>query len=232
MTISEIYTLIYTYTDTNSANLFGGDATKARLMVNNAYNRVASLLLKNDKRWKWDDNNQTDLPIATTNLVSGQNDYQLSTSHLKVVRVECADQSGNFRLLDKYDVEDENVAITYLETLSGIPNRYRLLGQSIILDPTPNYNYTAGLKVFFQRGPALFTSSEISTGIKEPGFSSLYHELIPLWVAYNYFVIKDQNKANAIMADITRKEKALIEDVISRDKQDKSIITKKRITFR
>ena len=36
--------------------------------MNNALNSVANLIMMSDGRWQWDDNNNTDFPVATTSL--------------------------------------------------------------------------------------------------------------------------------------------------------------------
>ena len=50
---------------------------KITAYVNNAYNKIAIAILQSDKRWKWDDFNNTDFPRGAATLVSGQRDYTL-----------------------------------------------------------------------------------------------------------------------------------------------------------
>lgn len=207
MTISDIVNDIYRRTKTNSSSFAAADML---IMINSAYNRVASLILRYDSRWQWDDTNQTDLPIATTALVSGQQDYSLATTHLTIDRVEIKDPSGNGHALKQIDQQllkrDRSVALTEYQVTSGIPNEYDLVGNSVFLYPAPNYSQAASLKLYFTRGPAEFTSAEVTTGTKTPGFNSLYHELIPLWVSYNYAVENGLNSAPGFLAEIQRKE--------------------------
>jgi hypothetical protein len=54
-----------------------------------------------------------------------------------------------------------------------------------------------------------FTSADTT---KEPGFNSLYHDLVPLWVSYNYAIANGQPTANQYFAEIQRKEDALQKD--------------------
>lgn len=230
MTLAQIQSKIYFLTKTNSTSL--PNATML-ILINNAYEREASLIMSCDRRWQWDDSNQTDFPIATTDLVSGQADYSLSVSHLKIRRVECSANStaSNWNVLDVYDEEDEKESITQQSTLSGVPYRYNELGSSIIVDPKPNFNCTAGLKLYFQRAPILFTSSDLSTGTALPGFNSLYHDLIALWASFDYAIANGLSNANQIFAEIDRKEKALKSDYIGRNKDDVSVMRMKKITY-
>lgn len=189
--------------------------------INAAYNRVISLVIKADGRWQWDDSNQTDLPVATTALVSGQRDYTLSTSHLKILRVRLKDTSGNWKVLPPVDSEDENYSELMESPTTGIPSVHDKSGASILLGVTPNFSQLASLELTFQRGPAEFTSGEVATGTKQPGFNSLYHVLIPLWVTYNYWLVNDQNLCSGFMKEIMAKEDALKNDYSLRGKDDK-----------
>lgn len=220
MTLSQIQSKIYFLTKTNVTSL--PNATML-ILINNAYERVASLIMQADSRWIWDDNNNTDFPIATTSLVSGQQDYALAVSHIKIQRVECAVDSSasNWIVLEHYNQEDEESALSSLAAVSGTPFRYDQIGASILLDPKPNFNCTNGLKLYFQRGPTVFTSGDLSTGTAVPGFNSLYHDLISLWCSYDYAVANGLKNANQIFIEIDRKEKALGLDYAMRLKDSK-----------
>lgn len=236
MTITDIINSIYIKTKTNSVSYPAADMLIA---INNAYERTASLIMRADQRWQWDDNNNTDFNIARTNIISGQADYTLATSHLKITRIECAvDSTGlNFQLLTPYDQADETDSLIRLGSLSGVPYRYDELGSSVILDPKPNFNCrlveegVAGLILYFQRGPSLFTSGDVSTGTKSPGFNSLYHYLIPLWVSYNFALDNTQPTANGYLTEIMRGEQVLTDDYVGRNNNDHKIITTKKINF-
>ena len=219
MTISDIVNKIYFLTKTNSTSYPASDMLIA---INNAYERVASLIIGVDGRWQWDDTNNTDLPIATTALVSGQQDYSLAVEHLEILGVELKDQNGNWIGLTPIDQNDIkfNPSITDFMEGGGIPQYYDKLGVSIFLYPVPNYSQSASLKIRYQRPPALFTSAEVTTGTKKPGFNSLYHDLIPYWVAYDYAIANGLNSANKFLEEINRKEDALRGDYQLRGKDE------------
>lgn len=52
-------------------------------------------------------------------------------------------------------------------------------------------------------------SSALSTGTAVPWFDQNYHELIPLWITYDYFVDSGLEGANGILETIRVKEKGL-----------------------
>lgn len=205
MIYTDIKTLVYTLTKTNSTSF--PNATLV-ILANNAMERVNSLLLRADNRWQIDDTNQTDLPIATTTITSGQKDYSLATTHISIDRVELLPTSGGtwtlLNPIDQHDVKYEALA-NYLPT-SGTPIEYDKLGSSVFLYPTPNYTLASALKIYFTRPPVAFVAGDTSA---QPGFNPLFHKLIPLWVAYDYAMANGLKNANQIMVEIVRMEDEL-----------------------
>ena len=192
------------------------------LAINNAYERVVSLILQADGRWEWDDSNNTDFPIATTTLTTDQQDYSLAVTHLNITRVQIKDTAGNWTQLTPLNQSDlKGEALDEFMKSASIPVYYDKIGSSVVLYPKPNYTQTASLKIYFQRGPAVFTSAEVTTGTKVPGFSSLYHELIPLHAAHDYAIAKGLANVNQLAAQIQQREEALQSDyeLRSRDEQ-------------
>lgn len=218
MTFSNIISKVYFLTKTNVTSFSTADLTAS---ANTALERVTSLIIKTDGRWQFDDTNQTDLPIATTALVANQQDYALATTHLEITRVEIKDQSGNWYLLKPIDQNDIKTSLTDFLKTASTPTYYDKLGNSIFLYPTPNYAQTASLKVYFTRAPSLFTVSDTT---KEPGFQSIYHDLIPLWISYDYALANGLPNANQLMVEIARKEEELISGYSRRSKDEQKII--------
>lgn len=67
----------------------------------------------------------------------------------------------------------------------------------------------------------MFTAGDLTTGTILPGFNSLYHDLIALWVAYEYALANGLKNINAIFAEIDRKETALKKDYALRNRDYK-----------
>jgi hypothetical protein len=215
MTINDIRTKTYFLTSTNSTSF--PDATLI-VEANNALDRVTSLIMQSDGRWQWDDENQTDLPLATTALVASQQDYTLAVSHLQITRVEVKDKTSNWhklRPIDETDIYDQSLT-DYLKA-PGLPMFYDKIGQSFFLYPAPDYSQAASLKIWFKRGPSYFATSDTT---KTPGFNSLYHDLIPLWIAYNFAIANGKSNGNALLSEIQAKEDALKDDYSMRDKDN------------
>lgn len=189
--------------------------------VNNWYNRVVSLIMRADSRWEWDDDNYETLPVATTNLVSGQADYNIASStFLNLIRLEMKDQSGNAIFLNPISYEDKKgVAMTEWQKTNGTPHSYDKVGNSFILYPTPNYSYTAGLKAYFQRVPSYFESDDTT---KTPGFNPLFHRLLSVGPAYDYCLSNGlTTKLTLLSNEITKLETSLIEAYSQRIKDEK-----------
>ena len=227
MTFSNIISKVNFLTKTNVTSFPLADLT---ILANNAMERVVSLIIRADNRWQWDDTTQptTDagdgtggLPIATTALVANQQDYTFATTHLEISRVEIKDTSGNWKLLQPIDQHDIKTSLTDFMKTASQPVYYDKIGASIILYPKPDYSQSASLKVWFTRPPIYFVSSDTT---KAPGFNILYHDLIPLWVSYDYAVANGLPNANQLMIEITRKEEELLNGYNDRSKDEQKII--------
>lgn len=202
MNLTALQSKVYLLTKTNSTSFESSDLNQA---LNNALERIVQLINIADQRWEWDDTNQTDLPNATTDLVSGQQDYSLSTSFLSIDRVEVKDSAGNWWLLRPVDQHDVRyVALANYYPNQGRPIEYDKLANTIFLYPTPNYAGTASLKLYFTRAPvALVNGSDI------PGINSLFHDLLAYQVAYEYAIANGLDSANGFFTIIEQKEQSL-----------------------
>lgn len=243
MTYDDIRDLIYLKTKTNISSLPNANLN---LYTQPAEDHIASLIMHSDVRWEYDDANRADLPIATTTVTSGQQDYSLPTSHLRVFRAEIKDSNGVWRKLqplDKFDEPDE--ALSYrTANESGVPDQYDLVGNSVFLYPVPNYTQAASLKIYFQRGALKYdytansnagqftdgTGSGATTDT--PGFSELYHSLIADWAAYNYAVDNGLKTTNGFLNEIQRKEKDVSSFYGRRNSDDRNSITMKKVHHR
>lgn len=165
--------------------------------ANTALDNVVTLILGSDSRWQFDSTNATDLPIGTTALISGQQDYTFDEEYLVIKSIECSDSLGKWHKLLPIDNYDEDVALSEFETTDGIPKYYDKMGESILLYPAPNYSIAptdspvGGLRAYFQRKIDYFSTTDTT---KEPGFAKHLHKYIPLYCAYIYACAKELPK--------------------------------------
>lgn len=152
--------------------------------------------------WEYDDSNHTDLPIATANLVDGQQDYSLPTTLLKLFRVEVKDAAGNFYKLKPKDQSDISIALTEYEKTAGLPKYYDLIGQSLFLYPKPSSSSVttaSGLKIYLARDVDEFTTTDTT---QEPGIAEPFHRILSLGAAYDFAVAKGMSQATAWRQEI------------------------------
>jgi len=201
-----------------NANSVSYPITEVTRACNLGLDKVSSIILKSDNRWQFDDINQTSLPIATTNLISGQQDYSFDSSFLEIVKVLVADPNGNFHEIYNIDIHDQGVS-SYVQNQTGNtgqPYRYNIIGNSMFLDVVPNYSYTAGIKVYFKRKSSYFTTTDTT---KEPGFAGQFHKYISLFAQYEYAQAKGLNKTETLERDMIKMEKD-IQDFYSKRLKD------------
>lgn len=142
--------------------------------------------------WNFDDKNLTTLPIATTDLVDEQQDYELPTTIFNLDRVEVKDSEGNFKRLipfDKSQIKGTQAMDEFLET-PGMPVYYDIEGNSIMLYPKPSASdvtVSGGLQIYIGRDVDPFLSTDTT---KEPGFSEYFHRIISIGMALDYAVSK------------------------------------------
>ena len=172
--------------------------------------KVFSWILQADKRWNFDDNNQSDLPIGTIALVADQRDYGLTAATvLNILKIVCKDSAGNYKELTPMTLDDPAARdILELRNSSGTPRRYVKNGNAIFLDPAPSYASATGLRVFFQRNTVPFTTAD-TTAV--PGFAKPFHDILPMGSAYDYLMVKDTNRAKTLYEVVQTNDGRIVE---------------------
>lgn len=137
-------------------------------------------LYKADPNHKWDDSNNSDLPIATTDLVANQDHYPLLDSALVLHRVRIKDSNGEYVTLDpvnRRELTDDELEAT------GSPEKYYKVGGAIFPVPIPDYGATDGVELEFQRGSNHFATTDTS---RTPGFNPQFHQFLSINAALRY----------------------------------------------
>jgi hypothetical protein len=164
--------------------------------ANLAFDDFLSIAFGPDGTWQFDDSNHNDYPFITTNLVSGQRDYTFTTDGssniiLDIFRVMAKPSStGYYQDLTPVDQNtpnalnsDDTISFIDGQNTTGIPTRYDKIANGIMLDLIPNYNATAGLRLFINREPSYFVYTDTT---KKPGVPGNLHAWFYLKPAYNY----------------------------------------------
>lgn len=198
--------------------------------ANSWLRRLVFLIWKSSAQWEWDDSNQTDLPIATTDLVADQQDYSLPSTAIDVQRVEVLDDDGNYQPLVQFDKSQvSDIALTEYYETAGLPIFYDIIGSSLFLYPKPSstdVTTTDGLKLYLARDIDAFTTTDTS---QEPGIQPWFHPYISYGGAKDYAISKnlDANKVSLIDTEIVRYEVAIKEHAVKRNKDFKTRIRPK-----
>lgn len=214
-------------TNTTSYSL----AKKAR-DVNTALDKVWSIIFNSGGggTWQFDDITHTKYPIITTNLVSGQRDYSFTTDEqsnyiLDIYKVMVKNSStGIYVELDPVDQQGESANSTMNDgqNLTGIPTQYDKTANGIFLDLIPSYSATNGLKIWINREPLYFTSSDTT---KKAGFAGIFHEYLALRPAYNYAQRHGLDNADKLKREMLEMELAIEKYYGNRIRDEKRILT-------
>jgi hypothetical protein len=168
--------------------------------INKWYQKVVTMIFASQDRWNWDDSNQTNYPVATTNLVAGQQDYPIPIS-LNLVTIQRVDVLLDGVTLnrgipiDRQSIRGQDISANF----SVNSPTYELKANSIWLRPTPLLNVTAGLILNFTRGPLEFTSSDTT---KQPGIDVAFHAMISTGASYDFAKIKNLPQASALLGEL------------------------------
>lgn len=180
-------------------------ATKTR-DINQALATFLMLGQRYSRLRKIDDTNHSTKPEHTINLVSGTREYTFtvdgaSNEILAVDRVEITDANGNTKRLTQLNralITEEGLS-EYRET-TGEPEEYDIVGKTITLYPAPNYNATAGLKLFNDRAGSYFVATGNDT--KVAGIPRVFHEFLVLRPAYYYCASKGLPQAKFLQIEL------------------------------
>jgi len=155
--------------------------------ANNRYREADTLIWQNTGTWEFDDSNLSGLPVATRDLVAGQQDYNIPSTARKIDRAAVLDSDGNYQQIypiDKSQVQGEDMSQFYEE--DGLPRYYDMVGRQMLLHPKPSADdvtTSEGLKLYYVRDISEFAITDTAT---EPGFDNHFHRLISLGSAYDY----------------------------------------------
>lgn len=209
-----------------------GDATKLAQFtadVNTTHDRALATIFQVGGTWQFDDSNQTDYPIITTDLVSGQRDYPFSVDAnsnliLDVYKVFVKDPSGIFSEIYPVDVQEIGATDSFTDgiNIGGTPNQYDKFANGLFLNPLPNYNSTGGLKMYVNREGSYFTVSDTT---KKPGIAGLFHEYYVYRPCWQYATNKSLPSAAGFEREMLRLEDAIKDYYKAREKDVKKHMT-------
>lgn len=170
--------------------------------INEWYQKVVTMIFISQDNWNWDDSNATDYPIASTNLVANQQDYPIPVNlgMLKVLRVDITFDGTTWVRCNPIDVQSIVQAADSTTTANDFSTQspcYDIKSNAFFLYPVPTRNVTAGLKVWFLRGPLEFVYTDTT---KQPGIDPAFHSMLSVGAASDYALIKNLPTAPGLAA--------------------------------
>lgn len=160
--------------------------------ANNYINRASHILLTYSDNKNWDDPNFSTLPQGTYDIISGDRQITMSKDEegkeilaIRRVLVKSKDQAGTWNEVVPMDLTSNNYVLN--DEVQGVPQSYDWVGQTLIWNITPNYDKTAGVKVFYQRANDYVTEADTN---KEIGLPEPYQDYVVYGVAYDYAMRK------------------------------------------
>lgn len=190
--------------------------------ANFGLSRVTSKIMQFDRTWKHVSSNATTIPLATTDLVAGLDNYSFASTHLKILRVRIKGPDGKFftlKAIDRRKVSDD------LLNATGTPENYDKIGYSLMPLPIPNYSAAAGIEIEYQPGADYF---DVTDEEKEPGFNPDFHRLVSLYAARDYCSLHNPSRLAIIDTEIQRMEADLKQFFESRDIDDEPAFQAKK----
>jgi hypothetical protein len=208
--------------------------------INSAFEKIMPMLLSYSDYIRWDDVNHGDRPIGKLNLVSGQNDYTVTSDenaldilNITNVRILTSATETKYTELKRLTLDDTDVTeiMSPSQGITGVPSGFIENGNTIFLNIPPNYNATNGLQLFFSREQSYFVSTDTT---KEAGIPKPFHELLALYASLDWIMVNrtdDGNLISLLRNEITIREKGL-RNHINLQNPTKLRMTMKGINFK
>lgn len=131
-------------------------SNKARIArLNAAIDRYWSVATETANEGTIDDTGRTGLPVETQSLVSGTNNYKISSftnEVLQLLKVSVLDDDAEEHDLVREEFSDlDDFTQLYTTSTTGTPTNWTKMGDYIYLRPCPDYSETNGLRAYVNR---------------------------------------------------------------------------------
>jgi len=162
--------------------------------TNNSWDEAVAIMFRADPNYKWDDTTNSDLPIATLDLIANQDHYSLLESALVINRVRMFDSQGDFKTLipvNEVELSDDELKAV------GEPTRYYKLSGVVFPVSIPNYGGVGGVELRFQRGANHFSTTDTTAA---PGFNPMFHQYLAVGAALVYAIANGMTKKIQVLS--------------------------------
>jgi len=202
--------------------------------INIAKVELLRLIFRSSGKWQFDDSNQTDYPIITTNLVANQRDYSFTTDEngnliLDIYKVMIKDAvSGLYSEIYPVDQQsDEDMQSFYSgQNATGTPTRYDKTANGIFLDCIPADNVVGGLKLFINREGTYYVYTDTT---KTTGVDGLCDEFLGLQPSYRYAMRNGLSNKEEFKRDLEELKKEIAKRYRDRGRDESPMITSETV---
>lgn len=168
--------------------------------------RVGTWMYQAAPGWKWQDSNDSGVTIAEADLVDNQRTYSIPTTALAVSGISILDSNGDvkqLRYISEERIKSLGSNIDEYKDVKGIPEEYLIDGNQIHIFPAADLTQTTesdGFRVHTSMKTIdALTASDTTQNM---GIPENLQSVVPLGVAYDWWVTHDRSKANDIRAEI------------------------------
>ena len=232
-TIADINAECRLLTDSDTTSYPAADLL---LRINKNYEQVIGWLINADGIWEFDDSNYGSLPIGVYTLVNNQRSYTFAADFLDLLEVSVMDLNGIYRKIKQFDPFTEIGSVEELYgTVTGFPQVFDMVSDDTIKFypniSSTNVTLASGLQVKFKRTSDLFTSAQVTTGTKEPGFASPWHYILSYMSAIPFCAVYKPERVPVYEREVERMKKELIKHYSRRNKDVRNVMTNKEISY-
>lgn len=222
--------------DLCDADTISYPATTLLRRTNKNYELVGGWLINADGIWEWDDSNYASLPIGTYTLVNNQRSYTFAADFLNLLEVSVMNSNGVYVKIPQFDPFVETLSVEELYgTTTGFPQVFDMVSDDTIkFYPNISSTYVtlaSGMQVKFKRTIDLYTSAQVTTGTKEPGFASPWHYILSYMDAIPFCAVYKKDRVPVYMAEVEKMKKELIAHYSKRNKDHRNIMTNREIQY-
>jgi len=194
MTLADIQNHYYWLTGTDATSF---SAANQLISINKWVHKIVGMILESQDDMEWDDDNRTDFGVLDVALVAAQRDYSLPVSDdvLKVRRVDITYDGSNYYRAQWFSGTNEPEGLGTDATVDARHSKaspfVRFKGRGFWVYPRANAaDVTAGAKIRIEvdRAHQAFTSGDLTTGTKLPGFDEPFHDLVAMGVALDWLL--------------------------------------------
>ena len=183
----------------------------------------------------FDDINLGNISEGTITLTEGTSKYTITDRFRHILEIKVKDINGYYSIVDPVSQEEDESIVETDEALTGIPDKYRMVGQTIFLRPAPTataVTLTAGLLFKYTRTSYQILTADVSTGTLVIGIDPTYHSLVAKKTALPYCKNYKKDRVSQLERDIEIQTAKLRTDYSSRLKNKHNIIRTKQRAFK